>query len=239
MFDYRLNWMLLVIKLSLHNLFFKFGLPNSTAVPTTANSTVRQRAIDYYVPPALPHFLPGGRNAWAFRGYPARTRARVQSHHSNERTVACFVRFWTKQEVLLPGIEPRVSVFVGEKWKKFWWKWWNMKKLLYFPNFCLPALVKLCQPFIGEPLQQWKTVKNWQAKLLPRSNKAARHCQHRSRALQHARLFSAPKVFLSANEASTGGFCRDLLLKQLLVFKEGHGREQIRGTHSSPLLQSH
>lgn len=32
-------------------------------------------------------------------------------------------------------------------------------KLLYFPNFCLTALVNLCQPFIVEPLQRWKTVK--------------------------------------------------------------------------------
>ncbi len=33
------------------------------------------------------------------------------------------------------------------------------EKLLYFPNFCFPALVKLCQPFIEEAMRQWKTVK--------------------------------------------------------------------------------
>lgn len=72
------------------------------------------------------------------------------------------------------------------------------EKLLYFPNFCLSARVKFCQPFIEEPLQRWKSVKrkkNWLPKLLRRSNKAARHCQNRSRALQHTLLFSSPKVF--------------------------------------------
>lgn len=74
-----------------------------------------------------------------------------------------------------------------------------MKNVSIFPiSVSLPACVKFCQSFIEEPLQQWKTVKrkkNWQPKLLWRSNKAARHCQNRSRALQHTLLFSLPKVF--------------------------------------------
>lgn len=83
-------------------------------------------------------------------------------------------------------------------------------------------------------LQGWKTVKNWQAGLLRRSNKAARHCQNHARA-----SCSHCLRFYSKNEAPMEAFGRGLLLKQLLVFKEGHGWEPIRKTHCSPLQQSH
>lgn len=62
--------------------------------------------------------------------------------------------------------------------------------------------------------------------LLWRSNKAARHCQDRSRVLQYTLLFSSPKVFLSSNEALMRGYCLDPPLKHMLVFEEGHGREE-------------
>lgn len=79
-----------------------------------------------------------------------------------------------------------------------------------------------------------KICKNWQAKLLLSSNKAARLWQNYPRTFQHALLFSSPKVFLSVNDASMGGSCSDLLLRQMLLLRVGHGREQIRETHSSP-----
>lgn len=109
-------------------------------------------------------------------------------------------------------------------------------KLLDFPSFRLSAPLKRWWAFTGEPLQGWKTVKNWQAKLLWRSNIAARHCQDHLRALQHTLLFSSPKVFLSANEALTRGYSLDLPLKHLLVFKEGHGREQSGQTQAFFLM---
>lgn len=87
----------------------------------------------------------------------------------------------------------RVSVLLlGAKWKF----WWNMKTFIFSQFQTLRPCEAVSDPHWRAFAAMENCKKNWQAKLLLRSNKAARHCQNHSRALQHTLLFSSPKVLL-------------------------------------------
>lgn len=74
----------------------------------------------------------------------------------------------------------------------------------------------------------------WKTERLLKPNKTVRSVCKSSN-----QLFCSQCLILSANETSMLGFCWDLLLKQLLVFEEGHGQTRARETYSSPPQYSH
>lgn len=114
----------------------------------------------------------------------------------------------------------RVSVLLlGAKWKF----WWNMKTFIFSqfqtlrpceavsaPHWRAFAAMENCKKKIDRLSCCWDLIKLPDTVRITREPSNIPSCSHRLR-------------FYSANEASTGDLCLDLPLKQLLVFKEGHG----------------
>lgn len=128
-------------------------------------------------------------------------------------------------EIPLPGINPMGSLCWWARMKDVLMK--LMKNLYIFPEllWCSNSL----------SLQGWKTVKNWQAGLLWRSNKAARHCQNHARASCSQCL----RFYSTKNEAPMEAFGRGLLLKAIVGVQERAWMRADQEKLIAPLSSSH